>query len=187
VSVSFGGNLVASEYDGCDVHMNVQGHLMTSVAKWRKCGGSCGTCSVASTSKLLRTLKPDRLIEWAHNVLDMAEDLLVDQRGVPGGYRIKCDMGTLPTNFLLTQNFEGYIGSRQHQEDLISNAVETIAMCMRVYNSERTALSESINRALPTLSLVDVDDFKECMKKQVWFSVIHAGVDEINIITSTAH
>lgn len=125
------------------------------------------------------------MIEWAHNVIDVAEDLLGDSRGLPGSYKFSCDTTALPVDFILPSDADEYLGSREHQKQLIHHAVGLIYRSLKWYSDERLLLSRSRGETLTTLSLCDIDDFKQCMTNQLWFSVVHAAIDEINIITTT--
>lgn len=162
--------------------------MTADVTGWRQCAKPCGTCSVPSTSKLLKTVKPDRMIEWAHSVLDVAEDLVADPRGLPGSYKFKCDITAVPANFMLPKGAEAYLGSRQHQEELLQHAVNSIEKSLATYSDNRVSLGKSMKKPLTMLSLCDIDDFKRCMTNQLWFSVVHAAIDQISITsTMTIH
>lgn len=187
VPVDLHGNLVALY---CTLNIatmkDTNLYVPTTVAKWRKCGGSCGTCSTMSTSKSLRTTKPDRMIEWAHSVIDVAEDLLGDPRGLPANYKFNCDTTASPVDFILPNNTDEYLGSREHQKQLICHAVGVIYRSLKCYSDERILLSRSREETLAMLSLCDIDDFKQYMVNQLWFSVVHAAIDQINITMTTA-
>lgn len=186
VSIDLHGNLVASHRElNSTTITDMNSRTPTDIAKWRRCAGSCGKCSITSTSKSLRTTKPDRMIEWAHNVIDVAEDLLHDSRGLPQNYKFNCNITASATHFILPSNAGEYLGSRQHQEQLIHHAVNVIYRSLKCYSDERVLLSRSREETLAMLSLCDIDDFKQCMMNQLWFPVVHAAIDQINITTTT--
>lgn len=151
------------------------------VSSWKTCGGSCGQCSVGSTSKFLKTMRPEAMLEWAHNVIDAAEELMFDTKGVAKNYRFKCNKQAEPNTFICPRDDDNYIKSRQHNIDLITSAVDTIVTSLTVYNNDRVVLSAEIGERLNGFVQSDIDDFKQSMKSQFWFSVVHAAIDEINI------
>jgi hypothetical protein len=131
---------------------------------------------------LVRTMKPGEMIKWAHSVVDTAENLLSGSSGLLGGCRFNCDTTASPTNLIFPIDTGEYLDFRQRQKQLIQQAVDVIYRCLQAYSTERMSLGKSVEKTLEVLSLCDIDDFKRCMQSQVWFSVIHAAIDEIEII-----
>lgn len=148
---------------------------------WRRCGGSCGTCATDLDNIQLKRIRPDKMLEWAHSVIDVAEDLVYDKAGIPMRYRFKCDSIAVAVNPIISRNMETYLNSSDYHRDTLSGAIAAIHTCLSVYNENRNDMNINTNSNFNTLSQEDINSFKFHMDGQVWFSVVHAAIDEINI------
>lgn len=155
--------------------------ISQGIMGWRRCNDRCGRCIVDSHSNELATLKPDRMLEWAHSVIDEVEDAVGGLGGVPIKYQLKCDITAKVSNFVMSPDASMEPNTAEYQQKLIRSAVGEIAAALNIYCINRGKLSVAVNRGLPTLSFENIRDFKHHMETQIWFSVVHAALDEINI------
>lgn len=151
--------------------------------RWRSCDNRCGNCSIASRSTYLRTLKPDRMLEWAHSVIDIIEDVAGNPIGIPSRYEVKCDMTANVTGFIMPANVTISLRPNSYEQALISAAVREIEATLTLYCRNRKYRNRLDNDNVLILSESDIADFKRCMMGQIWFSVVHAALDEISIVS----
>lgn len=154
------------------------------MGSWIGCGRGCGNCMFPVTDEYIRYVDPSDILEWAHKTIDLIEDELDNFTGIPLRFFITCTYEAKISGQIAPKNNLQYSRSRTFLRDLIKHSVSTISHAMITHSEDRrnTAHINSSNGMM--LSINDIMCFKRDMDNQTKFSIIHAALDEISIISS---
>ena len=154
---------------------------------WKYCIYGCGNCKIEIHDDRVKFIGPGDILDWGHNAIDLIQDLLDSPRGIPLKYFITCTYDAVFSDLIIPADSTEYLLSNKFKKDLIQQTISGISYGMIYYSSIRTEWTRANTLYSLTLSIHELDFFKENASKMRNFSTIHKLLSEIPISTTHPH